>query len=68
LSGAVVRHQAESVGGAVVSANRSFPGTGNWDTRASSTLTVPLAAGSNTIRVSATTSGGAPNLDYLDVG
>jgi Alpha galactosidase A/Alpha galactosidase C-terminal beta sandwich domain len=30
--------------------------------------TVPLAAGSNTIRVTATTSGGAPNLDYLDVG
>jgi hypothetical protein len=57
-----------SVNGAVVSAGRSFPGTGNWDTWAGSTLTVSLAAGSNTIRVTATTSGGAPNLDYLEIG
>jgi hypothetical protein len=57
-----------SVNGVVVSAGRSFAGTGNWDTWASSTLTAALTAGSNTIRVTATTSGGAPNLDYLDVG
>jgi Alpha galactosidase A/Carbohydrate binding module (family 35)/Alpha galactosidase C-terminal beta sandwich domain len=56
-----------SVNGTVVSAGRSFPGTGSWDTWASSTLTVSLAAGSNTIRVTATTSGGGPNLDYIDV-
>jgi hypothetical protein len=56
-----------SVNGVVVSAARSFAGTGSWDTWAGSTLTVSLAAGTNTMRVTATTSGGAPNLDYLDV-
>jgi uncharacterized protein YcnI len=48
---------------ASASASRSFAGT--W---ANSTLTVPLAAGSNTVRVSATASGGVPNLDYPEVG
>ncbi|MFF4347136.1 carbohydrate-binding protein [Streptomyces sp. NPDC001530] len=57
-----------SVNGAVVSANRAFNGTGSWDTWADSTVTVPLNAGANTIRVTATTAGGAPNLDYLDRG
>jgi hypothetical protein len=56
-----------SVNGVVVSAGRSFAGTGNWDTWASSTLTVSLAAGSNTVRLVATSSGGGPNLDYLEV-
>jgi alpha-L-fucosidase len=56
-----------SVNGVVVSAGRSFAGTGSWDTWADVTLTVPLNAGTNTVRVTATTSGGAPNLDYLDV-
>ena len=42
-----------SVNGVVVSAGRSFAGTGSWGTRANSTLTVSLAAGSNTIRVTA---------------
>ncbi|MFF5209677.1 CBM35 domain-containing protein [Streptosporangium sp. NPDC000396] len=56
-----------SVNGTVVSAGRAFSGTGNWDTWAVSTLTASLSAGSNVIRVSATTSGGNPNLDYLEV-
>jgi len=57
-----------SVNGTVVSANRAFSGTGSWDTWANSTLTVPLNAGANTIRVTATTTNGAPNLDALDRG
>jgi alpha-L-fucosidase len=56
-----------SVNGTVVSAGRAFNGTANWDTWADSTLTVPLNAGTNTIRVTATTANGAPNLDYLEV-
>ncbi|MEV6012428.1 alpha-galactosidase [Streptomyces sp. NPDC051976] len=56
-----------TVNGTVVSAGRSFPGTGSWDTWADATLTVPLNAGANTFRVTATTANGAANLDYLDL-
>ncbi|MET9112624.1 carbohydrate-binding protein [Streptomyces longwoodensis] len=45
----------------------SFEGTGAWSAWATKTLTVPLNAGSNTVRLNPTTSGGLPNLDYLDV-
>ncbi|MER6950508.1 CBM35 domain-containing protein [Nonomuraea sp. NPDC000554] len=55
-----------SVNGTVVSANRSFGPTANWDTWATSTLTVTLNAGDNKIRVTATNAGGNPNLDYLE--
>ncbi|GAA4062293.1 cellulase family glycosylhydrolase [Nonomuraea soli] len=51
-------------GGAAV--NRDFPGTGAWTTWTSTTLTAPLNAGSNTIRATATTANGGPNLDFLD--
>ncbi|MER5772158.1 carbohydrate-binding protein [Streptomyces sp. NPDC001985] len=57
-----------SVNGSVVVANRPFNGTGAWTTWADATLTVPLKAGTNTVRVTATTAGGAPNLDFLDRG
>jgi hypothetical protein len=57
-----------AVNGVVVSAARAFGGTGSWDTWADSTLTVPLVAGSNTIRATATTANGGPNVDYLDTG
>ncbi|MDF3142520.1 MULTISPECIES: CBM35 domain-containing protein [unclassified Streptomyces] len=45
----------------------SFEGTGAWTTWTTKTLTVPVNAGSNTIRLNPTTSAGLPNLDYLDV-
>jgi hypothetical protein len=45
----------------------SFEGTGAWTTWVTKTLTVTLAAGSNTVRLSPTTSGGLANIDYLDV-
>ena len=45
----------------------TFPPTGSWDTWANATATATLNAGTNAIRVTATTSGGAPNLDYLEV-
>ncbi|WP_433225239.1 PQQ-dependent sugar dehydrogenase [Microtetraspora malaysiensis] len=56
-----------AVNGTVVSAGRSFGATANWDTWANSTLTANVNAGANTVRVTATSAGGNPNLDYLDV-
>jgi len=56
-----------AVNGMVV-ATRSFAPTANWDTWADVPLTVTLAAGSNTIRVTGTTATGPANLDYVDVG
>jgi hypothetical protein len=45
----------------------SFEATGAWSTWVSKSLTVPLTAGGNTIRLDPTTSTGLPNIDYLDV-
>jgi pectate lyase len=44
----------------------SFEGTGAWTNWVTRTLSVSVNAGSNTIRLSPTTSGGLPNVDYLD--
>jgi hypothetical protein len=41
-----------------------FPSTGNWDTWASKTLTLPANA---TIRATATTAVGGPNVDFIEV-
>ncbi|MEV4178317.1 glycosyl hydrolase family 28 protein [Nonomuraea sp. NPDC049709] len=43
------------------------PGTGAWTSWATRSLVANLAAGANTIRLTATTGGGCPNLDYLEV-
>jgi hypothetical protein len=45
----------------------SFEGTGAWSTWATKTVTVSVNAGSNTIRLTPTTSAGLPNIDYLEV-
>ncbi|MEU9618876.1 PQQ-dependent sugar dehydrogenase [Streptomyces sp. NPDC048155] len=55
-----------AVGGTVVSAARAFKATTDWNTWATSTLTAPVAAGSNKIRLTSTTADGLPNLDYID--
>ncbi|MER8089429.1 PQQ-dependent sugar dehydrogenase [Streptomyces sp. NPDC094048] len=55
-----------AVGGTVVSAARPFGATTDWDTWATSTLTTPVEAGSNKIRLTSTTADGLPNLDYVD--
>ena len=52
-----------SVGGTVVASGVSFPATADWNTWATKTVNVPLAAGSNKIRATATTANGGPNLD-----
>jgi hypothetical protein len=45
----------------------NFPGTGGWPNWADATITVPLDAGQNTIRATATTATGGPNVDRLDL-
>ncbi|WP_051366962.1 CBM35 domain-containing protein [Hamadaea tsunoensis] len=56
-----------AVNGTVVAAGAAFPATATWDTWATKSFTVPLAAGSNTVRLTATTASGGPNVDYADV-
>ncbi|MEU2181444.1 carbohydrate-binding protein [Streptomyces thermolilacinus] len=46
---------------------QSFAPTGAWATWASATLTVPLDAGANTIRLTPTTADGLANIDHLEV-
>jgi chitinase len=45
----------------------SFGPTANWGTWVDVDVTVPLAAGGNTIRATATTANGGSNVDYLTV-
>ncbi|MFD9303369.1 carbohydrate-binding protein [Streptomyces sp. NPDC060048] len=61
-----VRPASVSVNGSQV-ASAPFESTGTWTGWTTKTLTVPVNAGSNTIRFSPTTSAGLPNLDHLDV-
>ncbi|MEU9888524.1 cellulase family glycosylhydrolase [Sphaerisporangium sp. NPDC051011] len=63
----VNRPMAIAVNGATVSANLAFNGTGAWSTWASTTVSAPVNAGTNTIRATATNADGGPNLDYVDV-
>jgi len=55
------------VNGALVVTGKAFNGTGNWDTWATTSVTVTLNGGTNTIRATATTSNGGPNVDYINV-
>jgi hypothetical protein len=52
----------------VLVATPSFPSTTNWDTWATATVSASLNAGTNLIRLTATTVNGGPNLDKLTVG
>jgi lysophospholipase L1-like esterase len=45
----------------------AFEATGSWTTWVTTTLTLSVTAGANTIRLSPTTANGLPNVDYLDV-
>jgi glucose/arabinose dehydrogenase len=55
-----------SVNGTVVT-SLLFPPTGSWDTWSTVTANATLNAGTNTVRVTATTATGGPNLDRLRV-
>ncbi len=56
-----------AVNGTLVADELAFPPTGAWTTWQTVTTTVTLAAGTNTIRATATTANGGPNVDYLEV-
>ncbi|MEV0270002.1 glycosyl hydrolase family 8 [Hamadaea sp. NPDC050747] len=56
-----------AVNGTVVAAGASFPATANWDTWTTKAVTASLVAGTNTIRATATTANGGPNVDLLSV-
>ena len=53
------------VNGSTVS-SASFESTGTWTGWTTKTLTVPVNAGSNTVRLNPSTANGLPNVDYLD--
>jgi Chondroitinase B/Carbohydrate binding module (family 6) len=56
-----------AVNGTVVAAGKAFNPTGSWDTWQTTTVSVPVNAGTNTVRATATTANGGPNVDYIDV-
>ncbi|WP_329128125.1 carbohydrate-binding protein [Streptomyces sp. NBC_01465] len=56
-----------SVNGTVVSAGRPFNPTADWDTWATSSLAVALKSGTNTIRATAATADGGPNVDQITI-
>src|SRR6266545_1225496 len=55
-----------SVNGAVIAAAAAFDPTTNWDTWATKTVSATVSSGSNRIRITATTSNGNANLDFID--
>ncbi|MGW2854371.1 PQQ-dependent sugar dehydrogenase, partial [Streptomyces sp. NPDC001215] len=61
------RPMDHSVNGTVVASGVSFPATADWNTWATKTVDVPLTAGTNKIRATATTANGGPNLDRVSV-
>jgi hypothetical protein len=63
---AVNRPMDIAVNGTTVASGTAFDPTTNWDTWATRTFTAQVNAGINTIRATATTANGGPNLDFLD--
>jgi len=55
------------VNGALAHSATGFDPTGAWTTWGTTTLTVSVNAGPNTIRLSPTTADGLANIDYLDL-
>ncbi|MCC3765354.1 carbohydrate-binding protein, partial [Glycomyces sp. TRM65418] len=55
------------VNGSTVHSASAFNATGAWNTWSTKTVSVPLNAGSNTIRLAATAAAGLPNIDYVEV-
>ncbi|MET8828685.1 cellulase family glycosylhydrolase [Streptomyces sp. NPDC004610] len=55
------------VNGTLVAPARAFNSTGTWTGWTTTTLTTALKAGANTVRATATTANGGPNVDHLTV-
>lgn len=56
-----------TVNGTAVAPNKAFNGTGAWTSWSTTSLSAALRAGANTIRATATTASGGPNVDHLAV-
>ena len=65
-SGGADRPATLTVNGAAAG-SVAFPATGAWSLWRTATATASLKAGSNTVRLTATGTGGVPNLDFLDL-
>jgi exo-1,4-beta-D-glucosaminidase len=61
----VDRPMTVTVNGTTVAQNVSFPPTTSWNTWQTVTVRVPLSAGTNEIRATATTTNGGPNVDKI---
>ncbi|HEU4426445.1 MAG TPA: CBM35 domain-containing protein [Pilimelia sp.] len=62
----VARPMDIAVNGRVAADELMFPPTGAWPSWSTVSVTVNLDAGANTIRATATTANGGPNVDYLE--
>jgi endoglucanase len=62
------RPMAIAVNGITVVPRQAFAGTGAWTTWRTVAVTVNLNAGTNTVRATATTATGGPNVDSLTLG
>lgn len=54
-----------SVNGVDIATGVPFAPTGSWDTWSTTTVSVPLTAGPNAVRATATTAAGGPNVDKI---
>ncbi len=61
------RQMEIKVNNVVVEPALSFPPTGAWTTWSTQTITVTLDSGVNILRMTSTTSNGAPNLDKMEL-
>lgn len=55
------------IDGTVAHSGLAFPGTGAWTNWSTATMTANLGPGSHTVRATATTANGGPNVDRLTV-
>ncbi|MFF5496056.1 carbohydrate-binding protein [Streptomyces aquilus] len=66
-NGTTTARPTDVVVNGTTAASASFEGTGAWTTWATKTFTVPVNAGSNTLRLNPTGAVGLANIDYVDV-
>lgn len=57
-----------AVNGTLIANDRAFNGTGGWTTWQTMTISAALVDGINTVKATAVTANGGPNLDSLSVG
>ncbi|MEU1478430.1 carbohydrate-binding protein [Streptomyces sp. NPDC005760] len=65
-NGTTTARPADIIVNGTTASSASFESTGTWTGWTTKTLTVPVNAGSNTIRLNPTSANGLPNVDYLD--